>query len=177
MATATRPSSSFTLALTVKQQNEKPTSILHSYSDLKKLLRHTSWNSVENEPPSAPHMGGIREAAVKSKFHLSRVTGKSIMTFEEHATLLKEVEACLNSRPICVDPTDPDEPRTITPGHFLIGRPLKAVPEADVTTEKLHVLTRWQRQQQQKQQLWKHWHIEYLQHLQKRKKWKEPISM
>ncbi|CAG7830928.1 unnamed protein product [Allacma fusca] len=127
------------------------------------------------KPPSAPHMGGIWEAAVKStKFQISRVTGKSIMTFEEHDTLLKEVEACLNSRPICVDPTDPDEPRAITPGHFLIGRPLKAVPEADVTTEKLHVLTRWQRQQQQKQHFWKRWHIEYLQHLQKRKSGRNP---
>jgi len=40
-------------------------------------------------PPSAPHMGGLWEAGVKScKFHLKRVIGESRLTFEELTTVL-----------------------------------------------------------------------------------------
>lgn len=53
-------------------------------------------------PPLAPHMGGLHEAAVKSaKHHLRRVIGAQQLTFEQMATLLTHVEACLNSRPLC----------------------------------------------------------------------------
>ena len=52
-------------------------------------------------PPSAPHFGGIWEAAVKSvKHHVRRVLGEHRLTYEELATLLAQIEACLNSRPL-----------------------------------------------------------------------------
>jgi len=52
-------------------------------------------------PPHAPHFGGLWEAAVKSmKYHLWRTLGSNIATYEELCTLLSEIEACLNSRPL-----------------------------------------------------------------------------
>ena len=52
-------------------------------------------------PPAAPHFGGLWEAAVKStKYHLRRVVGDQHLTFEEMTTLLTQIEACLNSRPL-----------------------------------------------------------------------------
>ena len=52
-------------------------------------------------PPSAPHFGGLWEAGVKSiKSHLKRTIGLSVLTFEELTTVLTQVEACLNSRPL-----------------------------------------------------------------------------
>ncbi|CAI6357328.1 unnamed protein product [Macrosiphum euphorbiae] len=69
-------------------------------------------------PPNAPHMGGLWEACVKSvKYHLHRVMGTECLTFEEVATLLSQIEACLNSRPITSQSNDPnDEPLTpLTP--------------------------------------------------------------
>ncbi|CAG7821790.1 unnamed protein product [Allacma fusca] len=126
-------------------------------------------------PPAAPHMGGLWEAAVKSaKFHIHRVLKNAPLNFEEYAKVLKEIEACLNSRPLCPQSSDPDDLEALTPGHFIIGGPLKSIPEADLTTVKVNRLTRWQHQQQMKQQFWRRWHLEYLQHLQKRTKWKLP---
>ena len=43
------------------------------------------------------------------------------MTFEEACTLLAEIEAILNSRPITEISTDPESLEALTPGHFLIG--------------------------------------------------------
>ena len=56
------------------------------------------WNFI---PPAAPHFGGIWEAGVKSvKYHLKRVIGDTKLTFEEMTTLLNQLEAVLNSRPL-----------------------------------------------------------------------------
>jgi len=52
-------------------------------------------------PPSAPHFGGKWEAAVKSvKFHLKRVLGDTAVTYEEMSTVVVQIEAVLNSRPL-----------------------------------------------------------------------------
>ncbi len=52
-------------------------------------------------PEHAPHFGRLWESAVKSvKFHLKRIVGNVKLTFEELTTVLSQVEACLNSRPL-----------------------------------------------------------------------------
>ncbi|GFY24155.1 integrase catalytic domain-containing protein [Trichonephila clavipes] len=44
-------------------------------------------------PPSSPHFGGIWESGIRSvKFHLKRVLGETILTFEELTTLLTQIE-------------------------------------------------------------------------------------
>ena len=49
--------------------------------------------------------------------------------YEKMSTLLNQVEACLNSRPISVINVTAPEPLPLTPGHFLIGEPLVNVPD------------------------------------------------
>ena len=72
-------------------------------------------------PPAAPRFGGIWEAAVKGvKFHLKRVIGETLLTFEEMSTLLVQIEACLNSRPLTPLTDDASDLTALTPGHFLI---------------------------------------------------------
>lgn len=86
--------------------------------------RHgTIWNFIT---PSAPHQGGLWEAAVKQmKIHLKKVVGPHKYTFEGISTLLAGIEACMNSRPICAMSDDPDDLVALTPGHFLIGEALR----------------------------------------------------
>lgn len=75
-----------------------------------KELRHiASMLSNDNtewkfNPPSVPHFGGKWEAAVKStKYHLKRVLKDAILTYEELTTIRVQIEAVLNSRPLCPD--------------------------------------------------------------------------
>ncbi|XP_073820586.1 uncharacterized protein [Musca autumnalis] len=93
-------------------------------------------------PPASPHFGGIWEAAVKAmKYHLRRIVGESKLTFEEMSTLLYQIEAVLNSRPLYHLDENTDEMDVLTPGHFLIGRPLIGCPEtASVVESTVNIL-------------------------------------
>jgi hypothetical protein len=129
----------------------------------------TSWHF---NPPAAPHFGGIWEAAVKStKYHLRRVLGLNTLTYEEFATLLCQIEACLNSRPLYPMTDDIADLQHLTPAHFLIGCPSFIIPEPRVTDHRLPPLRRWLLVTQMLQHFWDRWSAEYLQTLQRRSKW------
>lgn len=123
-------------------------------------------------PPAASHFGGIWEAAVKSaKYHLKRVIGAQTFTFEEMSTLSTQIEAILNSRPLTVLSSDPNDLRPLTPGDFSIGQPLVALPSPDLTSTPINRLTRWELIRQCTQSFWNRWSSEYLSSLQRRTKW------
>ncbi|XP_043284934.1 uncharacterized protein [Venturia canescens] len=126
-------------------------------------------------PPGAPHMGGKWETAVKSvKFHLRRTLWETSLTFEELTTLLTQIEAALNSRPLQPLSEDPDDLSVLTPGHFLIGNALTAIPEPSLRDVNLTRLARWQLIQERVQYCWEHWSSGYLQQQQSISKWHHP---
>lgn len=123
-------------------------------------------------PPLAPHFNGLAESAIRSvKHHIRRIIGESTLTYEELSTFLVQVECCLNSRPLYPISSDPTDFAVLTPGHFLIGAPLNAVPERNVLNAKPHALVRWMLVQQMVQRFWSQWSSEYLHTLQQRRKW------
>lgn len=125
-------------------------------------------------PPYSPHFGGLWEAGIKScKHHLLRSMGNAHLTFEEFSTLLTQVEAILNSRPLSPLSTDPNDYLPLSPGHFLVGRPLTAPASIDLTDVPSLRLDRYQRVEQIRQHLWRRWAKEYVSELQTRCKWKE----
>ncbi|XP_011884052.1 PREDICTED: uncharacterized protein LOC105571188 [Vollenhovia emeryi] len=141
-------------------------------TDINNFLRNqgTSWNFI---PPNAPHFGGLWEAAVKSaKYHLYRIIGRAHLTFEELQTVLCEVEAILNSRPLTQLSSDPNDLTYLTPGHFLVGTLLNGFPSSDLCDVNENRLVRWQRVEQLRQHFWRRWSTEYLHSLQERHKWK-----
>ncbi|XP_071576491.1 uncharacterized protein [Temnothorax nylanderi] len=126
------------------------------------LANHgTQWKF---NPPAAPHFGGKWEAGVRSvKFHLKRVIGDTLLTFEEMNTLLTQVEAILNSRPLRPLTDDPDDLDALTPGHFLIGGAPVIIPEPSLESVKVARLSRWQMTSQMLDSFWTKWSQECLQ--------------
>ncbi|XP_022170758.1 uncharacterized protein LOC111034046 [Myzus persicae] len=125
-------------------------------------------------PPRSPNFGGLWEASIKSiKYHLYRTLGNASLTYEELNTILIRIEACLNSRPITPLSTDPSDLSYLTPGHFLIGDSLIAIPEPDLNNTPMNRLNRWQQISRLTQQIWSHWSKQYLNQLQEIKKWKQ----
>ncbi|XP_062557114.1 uncharacterized protein LOC134221972 [Armigeres subalbatus] len=130
-------------------------------------------------PPSAPHFGGLWEAAVRSaKIHLVKVVGETPLSPEDFTTLLVQIEGCLNSRPLTPMSDDPNDLEPLTPSHFLIGSSLQSLPDPDLENVKLNRLDRFQLMQKLLQDFWKRWRREYLCQLQGRnKRWKPPIKV
>ena len=81
-------------------------------------------------PSRALHFGGLWEAGVKSmKTLLHKIAGTHHLTYEDLSTVLIEAEATLNSLPLLsTDSIPEDGVSPLTPGHFLIGRPLHSPP-------------------------------------------------
>lgn len=125
-------------------------------------------------PPFSPHFGGIWEAGVKSvKHHLRRAVADHTLTVEEFNTLLCQIEACLNSRPLTPLSSDPLELTALTPGHFLVGRPLCALPESYSMDLQASHLSRWKLIQAMRDRIWRDWRSDYLATLHKRYKWRD----
>ncbi|UYV60560.1 hypothetical protein LAZ67_1001526, partial [Cordylochernes scorpioides] len=123
-------------------------------------------------PPSAPHFGGLWEANIKClKGHLSKVIKSSLLNSEEFITLLCQVEACLNSRPLVELSPDPNDLRALTPGHFLIGSPLIEDPGLQ-NYEQGDLRSRWNLVQGLRNSFWSRWTREYINSLQQRNKWR-----
>ncbi|XP_055941843.1 uncharacterized protein LOC129971891 [Argiope bruennichi] len=123
-------------------------------------------------PPRAPNFGGLWEAGVKSfKYHLKRVVGVSKLTYEEFFTILHQIEGILNSRPITPLSSDMGDLEILTPGHFLIGRPITSIVEPNLTNPESNRLNLWQRTSKMVQVIWKRWQNNYLSTLQQRHKW------
>lgn len=140
------------------------------------LLSNDGTNWVFN-PPGAPHFGGKWEAAVKSlKFHLKRVIGETFLTYEEMTTLLHQVEAVLNSRPMSPLSEDPADLTALTPGHFLIGEALTSIPAPSLSEIPLARLSRWQLIQQKIEHFWKRWYSECIHRYQSISKWHHPSN-
>ncbi|XP_076664989.1 uncharacterized protein LOC143367249 [Andrena cerasifolii] len=128
-------------------------------------------------PPRSPHFGGLWESAVKSiKHHLKRIIAEQRMTFEELYTMLTQIEACLNSRPLHPLSCDPNDLTPLTRGHFLIGDALTKTPQHDLLACRQNQFNRYQLIQQVVQHFWTRWHVEYFYELQQRSKWKPSVA-
>lgn len=105
------------------------------------------------------------------KHHLKRVIGSSTLIFEEMTTLLCQIEACLNSRPLVALSKNPEDLAPLTPGHFLVGHPLTTLPESGFFNHDVTPASRYRLVTKMRDDFWRRWKSEYLSTLQPRARW------
>ena len=119
--------------------------------------------------PRAPWWGGWWERMVRNmKVSLKKTIGLKSLERTELETLLTEVEACLNSRPLTFVGDDIDNGHPLTPSHFLLGRgshldKVSCEPSLDVSPELLKEKSK--ALEGRCDMFWKQWQDEYLKHL------------
>ncbi len=141
----------------------------------------STWTTI---PVASPHWGGWWEASIKSaKMHLRKMMGNNVLSFEELSTVLCDIEAILNSRPLVQLSDDVADLRALTPGMLVAGKELRYVPllvpnfnSGKIPPDnELHPQRRWAYLQNLVSQFWKRWTKEYLTTLQPRRKWKTEV--
>lgn len=126
-----------------------------------------TWKSIAER---AAWWGGFWERIVRSvKTSLKKVLGRASLNFEEMCTVLTEVEAILNSRPLTFVNNEVDEPQPLTPAHFLVGKRLTSLRpksfQADTphpTVNKAEITRRWKYRQRLTTSFWNNWRKDYL---------------
>ncbi|XP_064554395.1 uncharacterized protein LOC135439592, partial [Drosophila montana] len=97
--------------------------------------------------PRAPHFGGLWEAGVSLQ---------STYSYGRPQEAISE---------------DPSDGEALTPGHLMVGGPLRALPAEGTPDQGLTCLNRWRAVSLFKQQFWRRWSKEYVLGLQVRSKW------
>lgn len=85
-----------------------------------------------NSPCYSPWFNGIAESMVKVfKSHLVKVVQSGALNYREMYSVVKRLEAMINSRPFAVyNPENGSAGYVITPSHFWACRPLVALPSS-----------------------------------------------
>jgi hypothetical protein len=129
-------------------------------------------------PPTASHMGGVWERQIRS---VRKVLAHMFMEFgdklddEAFRTLLCEIEAIINSRPLTVVSSSPDDVDPLTPNHLLMTKTSVTVPPpGQFQRADVYMRQRWRRVQYLANLFWTRWRKEYLLSLQCRQKWNSP---
>ncbi|XP_037631889.1 uncharacterized protein LOC119491753 [Sebastes umbrosus] len=126
-------------------------------------------------PPAGSHFGGVWERQIRSVRKILNQTLKQQPLDDECLqTLLCEVEAIINSRPITRVSNDPDDLEALTPNHILLLKRQPVLPPGVFQKEDLYVKRRWKQVQYLSDIFWKRWTKEYLPLLQERQKWLVP---
>ncbi|KAK0142399.1 hypothetical protein N1851_019843 [Merluccius polli] len=146
--------------------------LARQYDPLGYINPYTTRAKVLYNPPSAPHFGGVWEREVRSvKAALNFALGGQVPKAEVFATVLVEVEAILNSKPLGYTSSDLADLDPITPNSLLMGRPDTALPlAAYASTDDVSDRT-WKYSQAVADQFWRRYPSEYLPNMQGRRKW------
>jgi len=86
-------------------------------------------------PARSPHWGGVYERLIGlTKTSLKKVLGRSLVTLQELYTLIKEIQAILNDRPLTTLNSDINDLQPLTPSHLLFGFHITALPHPSLDT-------------------------------------------
>ncbi|XP_049341522.1 uncharacterized protein LOC125806060 [Astyanax mexicanus] len=126
-------------------------------------------------PPHASHMGGAWERLIGIARRILDAmllqTGHTRLTHEVLSTLMAEVMAIINARPLVAVSSDPDMPTVLTPALLLTQKiSTVSAPSGNFQMAELHG-KQWKHVQCLANTFWKRWRRDYLSTLQGRRKW------
>lgn len=123
-------------------------------------------------PPAASHMGGIWERVIRSIRKILRaLIREQLISDEMLRTVLTEVQAILNSRPLTSISDDPMDQQPLTPNHLLLLRNNANLSPGIFKKEDNYCKRRWRQIQYLVDIFWKRWMKEYNPTLQERQRW------
>ncbi|KAK0150328.1 hypothetical protein N1851_008573 [Merluccius polli] len=142
-------------------------------SSVEKFLLDQGCRWIFN-PPHASHMGGSWERMIgvarRILDSMFLQLGTSKLTHEALSTLMAEVAAIINARPLVPVSTDPDEPFILTPATLLTQKVSILSAPVDDQVKDLHK-HQWRQVQHLAHTSWNRWKKQYLSSLQPRRKW------
>ena len=122
--------------------------------------------------PTASHQGGIWERQIRTvRKVLNSVLRQQVLDDDGLHTLLCEVEAIINDRPLTAASDDPSDVEVLTPNHLLLMKRQPALPPGVFNRDDVYSRRRWRQVQYMANLFWSRWTQEYLPLLQERKKW------
>ena len=134
------------------------------------------WNF---NPPAVSHQGGVWERQIRTiRKILCAIMGeqylKSYQNEEQLHTLMCEVEAIINSRPLTRCSDNPNDLDVISPNSLLTIKGSMTVPPGTFDPKDIYAKRRWKQMQYLADLFWKRWVREYLPSVQRRQKWLQP---
>lgn len=120
-------------------------------------------------------VGGVWERQIRSiRTILSALMKEhsTILNDESLRTFMAETEAIINSRPLTVDTTDPENPVPLSPIQLLTFKNnVVFPPPGKFDKPDIYSRKHWRRVQYLANEFWSRWKTEYLSSLQTRQKW------
>ncbi|XP_038077334.1 uncharacterized protein LOC119745182 [Patiria miniata] len=132
------------------------------------LQKGISW---QFNPPAGSHFGGIWERLIRSvrKILYSLMREQNVhLSDEALQTLLCEVEAVMNGRPLTECPNSPNDLDVLTPNHLLLQRSGESLPPGLFDEHDKYPVKQWRQVQYFADIFWNRWSKEYLPLLQER---------
>ena len=172
-----------------KLKSDNGTNFVGACNELSQLMSETDLNQVrefligegctwEFNPPHSSHMGGVWERMIgvvrRVLDSMFRDLGPTQLTHDVLTTLMAEVSAIVNARPLVPVSSDPEAPEVLTPAMLLtqkVGIPV--TPPPGTFSKKDMYGRQWRRVQYLANIFWTRWRNEYLPTLQVRSKWHE----
>lgn len=164
-------------------RSDNGTNLVGAERELRTAIQEMDQTKIQNiltqrgvqwifNPPAGPHFGGIWERQVRLvKRILKSVLHEQTIDDECLQTVLCEVEAIINDRPITASSNDPSDVEALTPNHLLLLKKQPLLPPGLFSKEDCYSRRRWKQAQYLADLFWKRWVKEYLPNLQERQKW------
>lgn len=152
-----------------------------SEMDLSSIKAHPRFRGLEWRfiPPASPHFGGVWEALVKTvKTAIFHILKEKYPKDQVLMTVFKGAENIVNSRPLYHVSSDPEDPESLTPNHFLRGG-FDAGPAMPGVFDSSDEFRRkqWRNSQLLLNNFWKRWVNNYLPTLVRGRKWSDPTPI